>query len=89
MMKVYAFVAGFIGAILALVFVSFFPVCVQSQSNTFGEITCTGLKMVNTESKCQYLDMDGKSRKPRAVMGVNEYENGAIGRWGKNSNRLE
>ncbi|MDE0297733.1 MAG: hypothetical protein OXN17_03815 [Candidatus Poribacteria bacterium] len=45
--RLYAVIGGAVGAVLALTVCSFFPPGAQSQSNTFGEITCTRLKVVN------------------------------------------
>ena len=46
----YAVIGGFVGALFAMVVGSFFPLGVQSQANHFGEITCTGLKVVNKDN---------------------------------------
>ena len=48
---IYAVIGGCAGAVFALAFTSFFPIGVHSQSDTFGEITCTGLKVVNPNGK--------------------------------------
>ena len=48
--SMYAVIGGFVGALFAMVVCSFFPLGVQSQANHFGEITCTGLKVVNNDN---------------------------------------
>ncbi len=45
--RLYAVIGGCVGAVLTMVVCSFFPLGVQGQSDRFGEITCTGLKVIN------------------------------------------
>ena len=45
--RLYAVIGGCVGAVLTMVVCSFFPLGVQSQSDRFGEITCTGLKVMD------------------------------------------
>lgn len=49
--RLYAVIGGCAGAILAMAVTSFFPLGVQSQSDTFGEISCTGLEVVDADGK--------------------------------------
>ena len=46
--RLYAVIGGCVGAMLTMVVCSFFPLGVQSQSDRFGEITCTRLKVVDS-----------------------------------------
>ena len=43
----YAIIGGAVGAVFTMVVCSFFPIGAQSQGDTFGDITCTGLRVVN------------------------------------------
>ena len=49
--SLYAVVGGCAGAVLTLMVCSFLPLGAQSQSDSFGEITCTKLRVVNSEAK--------------------------------------
>lgn len=51
--RLYAVIGGCIGAVLTMVVCSFFPLGVQSQSDRFGEITCTGLEVVGPDGSLQ------------------------------------
>ena len=59
--RLYAIIGGCVGAILTLVVCSFLPVGAQSQVDSFGDITCTGLKVVNAngEELIKLVDSDG------------------------------
>ena len=47
----YAVIGGVVGAVLTMAVGSVLPLGAQSQSDNFGEITCTGLKVVNPDGK--------------------------------------
>lgn len=47
--RLYAVMGGCVGAVLTMVVCSFFPLGVQSQGDSFGEITCTGLNVVGPD----------------------------------------
>ena len=49
--RLYAVIGGCVGAAVAMVSCSFFPLGAQSQGDRFGEITCTGLKIVAQDGK--------------------------------------
>ena len=49
--RLYAVIGGCVGAAVAMVSCSFFPLGAQSQGDKFGEITCTGLKIVAQDGK--------------------------------------
>ena len=48
--RLYAVIGGCVGAVLTMVVCSFLPLGAQSQGGSFGEITCTGLKVVNARN---------------------------------------
>lgn len=43
----YAVIGGCVGAVLTMVMCSLLPLGAQSQGDRFGEITCTGLRVIN------------------------------------------
>ena len=45
----YAIIGGCVGAVFTMVVCSSFPIVAQSQGDNFGEITCTGLRVVNAK----------------------------------------
>ena len=45
--RLYAVIGGCVGAVVMMVVSSFLPSGAQSQGDNFGEITCTGLKVIN------------------------------------------
>lgn len=47
--RLYAVIGGCVGAVLTMVVCSFFPLGAQSQGDSFGDITCTGLTVVNAD----------------------------------------
>lgn len=47
----YAVIGGCVGTVLTMVVCSFLPLGAQSQGDRFGEITCTGLKVVNPDGR--------------------------------------
>ena len=52
----YAVIGGCVGAVLTMAVCSVLPIGAQSQSDSvFGEITCTGLKVVDAERKTTVL----------------------------------
>lgn len=93
----YAIVGGCVGAVLTMVVCSFFPLQVQSQRDSLGEITCTGLRVVDSNGDSAiHLGFDGKGglievwekgfrRMPRVWMGVGEH-GGGIDVKGKGKN---
>ena len=51
--RLYAAIGGCVGAVLTRVVCSFLPLGAQSQGDRFGEITCTGLKVVGPDGSLQ------------------------------------
>ena len=51
--RLYAVIGGCVGAVLTMVVCSFLPLGAQSQGDRFGEITCTGLKVVGPDGSLQ------------------------------------
>ena len=49
--SLYAVIGGCVGAVLTMVLCSFLPLGVQSQSGNFGEIICTGMRVVDSQGK--------------------------------------
>ena len=49
--RLYAVIGGCVGAVLTMVVCSFFPLGVQSQADSFGEITCTRLRVVDSDGR--------------------------------------
>lgn len=47
--RLYVVIGGCVGAVLTMAICSFFPLGAQSQGDSFGEISCTGLKVVNAK----------------------------------------
>ena len=58
--SLYAIIGGIVGAVLTIAVCSVLPIGAQSQSDrVFGEITCTGLKVVDAERKTTVLLQSG------------------------------
>ena len=49
--RLYAVIGGCVGAVLTMMVCSLLPVGAQSQGNSVGEITCTELKVVDSEGR--------------------------------------
>ena len=49
--RLYAVIGGCVGAVLTMVVCSFLPLGAQSQGDSYGEITCTGLKVIDSEGR--------------------------------------
>ena len=84
----YAVIGGVVGAVLTMVCCLFMPFVAQSQSEVapdgvFGQITCRGMKVVDSEGKLGVLifngdyggrvDVFGKDGNPRAGMLITEH----------------
>ena len=93
-----AVIGGCFGALVTMGVGLFSPVGVvaQNQDVVFGKITCTEIEVIDSlgERRCFIFSgteggtvlVSGKGE-GKAVMGINEYGNGAISAWDKNGNR--
>ena len=79
--RLYAAIGGCVGAVLTMVVCAFLPVGVQSQGDNFGEIICTGLKVVRPDGSVG-VELDasigvsvwgGEEHIALAFLGVDEY----------------
>ena len=87
--SLYAVIGGVVGAVLTLAVCSVMPIGAQSGDATFGEITCTGLRVIDAVGRAKtqlYYDKDGgriavytnKDRVVGVSMGINQERGGVI-----------
>ena len=87
--SLYAIIGGVVGAVLTLAVCSVMPIGAQSGDATFGEITCTGLRVVDAVGRAKtrlYYDKDGgrivvytnKDRVVGASMGIRNQGRGGV-----------
>ena len=55
--RLYAVIGGCVGAALTLVVCTFFPTGAQTQEDSFGEITCTGLKVIDPKNGTAVIEL--------------------------------
>ena len=78
----YAVIGGVVGAVLVMAAGSFTPLGAQSQSDSFGEITCTGLKVVDSDGRMRIGLSATSSRGSVVVFGKEGFAHVGVDKYG-------
>ena len=78
----FAVIGGVVGAVLVMAVGAIAPLGAQSQSDSFGEITCTGLKVVDSDGRMQIILSATSSRGSVLVFGKEGFAHVGVDKYG-------